>query len=121
MSNVLTNLIKQQLERYGNEREAFSTIDVAGKRLVPTTWAQLSSDVDNVAAALAVLGVEPGNMIASFTGNCAEFIITDFACYRNRAVPVAIYATSSPEQVSYIVRDAGATIYSSLYIGTLCI
>ncbi|MDE6207675.1 MAG: long-chain fatty acid--CoA ligase [Muribaculaceae bacterium] len=110
MSNVLTNLIKQQLERYGNEREAFSTIDVAGKRLVPTTWAQLSSDVDNVAAALAVLGVEPGNMIASFTGNCAEFIITDFACYRNRAVPVAIYATSSPEQVSYIVRDAGAKL-----------
>ena len=32
--------------------------------------------------------------------------MTDFGAFANRAVPVSIYSTSSPEQVEYIARDA---------------
>lgn len=108
MTNILTSIVRQQVERYGAEREAFSTIDVDGCRLVPTTWGQLSERVDRVACAFEILGLEPGDMVALFSSNCPEMLITDFACFRNRAASVAIYATSSPEQVEYILRDCGA-------------
>ena len=110
MSNILTTLISHQLERYGSEREAYSSIDYDGRRLVPTSWGDFAATVDNVACAFEVLGIEPGDMVAIFAQNCQEILHTDFGCYRNRAIPVAIYATSSPEQVKYIVNDAGAKI-----------
>ncbi|MDE6160449.1 MAG: long-chain fatty acid--CoA ligase, partial [Muribaculaceae bacterium] len=63
---------------------------------------------------LETLGIEPQDMIAIFAPNCPEILITDFGAYANRAVPVSIYATSSPEQVGYIVRDASARM---LFVG----
>lgn len=115
MSNILTTLIGDQLRRYGADRVAYSTIDYDGRRLVTVTWGEFAETVEKVACALEVLGVEPGDMIAIFSPNCQEILQTDFGCYRNRAVPVAIYATSSPEQVKYIVNDAGAKL---LFVGS---
>ncbi len=63
-----------------------------------------------MACALEILGIEPADIVAIIANNCPEFLITDFACYRNRAVPVSIYATSSPEQIEYIIKDAEARI-----------
>ncbi len=110
MSNILTNLISRQLERYGSDREAYSTIDYDGRRLVGCGWGEFADAVGKVACAFEVLGIEPGDMVAVFAPNCKEILLTDFGCYSNRAVPVSIYATSSPEQVKYIVNDAGAKI-----------
>jgi len=108
MENILTDLVRHQEERYGSDREAFSVIDVEGSRLIPTTWGDFHRDVDHMAYALDTLGVKPGDMIAVLSPNSPKIWITDFACFRNRAVPVAIYATSSPEQIQYIVNDAAA-------------
>lgn len=110
MSNILTHLISRQLERYGANREAFTLIDIAERKLLPVTWGEFDTLVENAACAFEILGIKPGDMVAVFTPNCPEFIYTDFACYRNRAIPVAIYATSSAEQVKYIVNDAGAKL-----------
>jgi long-chain acyl-CoA synthetase len=43
-----------------------------------------------------------------------ECLITDFAAYANRAVPVPMYATSSPAQIEYIINDASI---STLFVG----
>ncbi len=110
MTNILTTLTGAQVKRYGADRVAYSTIDYDSRKLVATTWGEFADTVGNVACALEVLGLEPGDMVAIFAPNCQEIIQTDFACYRNRAVPVSIYATSSPEQVKYIVNDAGAKL-----------
>lgn len=108
MQNILTNLVRVQHERYGSDREAFSRVDVAGKKCISTTWGEFRRDVDNMACALEILGLQPGDMICVLSPNSPEILITDFACYSNRAVPVSIYATSSPEQIKYIIKDAGA-------------
>lgn len=118
MPNILTNLVETQLARYGAGRTAFTHIDLdapGGGTLKPTTWGQLASKVSQVAAAMAVLGIKPADMVAVFAPNCPEILITDLGCFANRAVPVAIYATSSPEQVQYIVNDSGA---SMIVVGT---
>lgn len=108
MQNILTNLVRVQHERYGSDREAFSRVDVAGKKCISTTWGEFRRDVDNMACALEILGLQPGDMMCVLSPNSPEILITDFACYSNRAVPVSIYATSSPEQIKYIIKDAGA-------------
>lgn len=111
MTNILTNLVKMQLRRYGANRVALSKIELdnpSGPVSVPVGWGELARQVGEASAALASMGLEPGQTVAIFAPNCPEIVITDFACYANRAVPVAIYATSSPEQVKYIVNDSGA-------------
>ncbi len=74
------------------------------------SWREFDRRVVIAARALAALGVEPGHCVATFSANRPENLITDFACYRNRAVSVSIYATSSPEQVAYIVNDASCAV-----------
>jgi len=115
MQNILTNLVRVQHERYGSDREAFSLVDVAGKKCISTTWGEFRRDVDNMACALEILGLQPGDMMCVLSPNLPEILVTDFACYSNRAIPVAIYATSSPEQIKYIIEDAGANF---IMVGT---
>lgn len=115
MPNILTHIIERQTGRYGRERVALTTIDTATRTLHPCTWGELADRVGQAACALEILGIKPQDNIAILAPNCSEILVTDFACYRNRAVPVSIYATSSAEQVRYIVNDARAR---ALFAGT---
>lgn len=74
------------------------------------SWREFEADTLTAAAALAVLGIGPACCVATFSANRPENLFTDYACYRNRAVSVSIYATSSPEQVAYIVNDSQSSI-----------
>lgn len=108
MQNILTDLVRLQEQAYGPDREAYSTVDVDAGVCRKASWGEFRRDVDNMACALEILGIKPADMVAVLAPNCAQILITDFACFRNRAVPVAIYATSSPEQIQYIINDSGA-------------
>jgi len=59
--------------------------------------------------------VKEEERVAVFSPNDPKILATDFGCFANRAVTVSIYATSSEEQVEYIVRDSGAGI---IFVGT---
>lgn len=74
------------------------------------SWDELHKKVTDFACALEIMGIEPQTMVNVFSANCPEILITDFACYRNRAIPVSLYATSSREQVEFIINDSGATM-----------
>lgn len=108
MANLLTNLTACR-RRDTPAKVAFRTRTASGE-WVAHTWKEFATDVDNAAYALETLGIGPADKLAIFSANCPEMLVTDFASYRNRAVPVALYATSSLEQVEYIVNDAGARI-----------
>lgn len=109
MTNTLTTLIESQRQLYGGNRTAFTqrTGDGVWK---PYTWEEFDAIVKDVAAGLEILGLKETENIGIFSANRAEIIITDFAAYSNRAVPVSIYSTSSADQVGYIVHDAGINI-----------
>jgi len=115
MPNILTHIIERQTERYGRSRVAFTTIDTASHTLRPCTWGEFEDRVDHAACALEILGIKLQDNVAILAPNCSEILVTDFACYRNRAIPVSIYATSSAEQVKYIVNDARA---KAIFAGT---
>lgn len=113
-NNILTTLTAGQSRRYGDARDAYRYRDPLTGTWIGRSWAAFDTDICHAACALETLGITPGDMIAVFSANCPQILITDMACYRNRAVPVSIYSTSSPEQVSYIVNDSGARI---LFVG----
>ena len=106
MANILTDLTDIR-RKDSPERVAYRYRDDNGI-WQPRSWEHFAEDVDNIAYALETLGLSPSEMLAIFSANCPEILITDFAAYHNRAVPVSLYATSSPEQVEYILNDAGA-------------
>lgn len=105
MRNTLTDLI--YIHSDATPSRTALTQRVAPGRWTPITWSYLREKVDDVSRAMEILGVKPDDKVGIFTANRAEIIITDFAAYANRAVPVSIYSTSSTDQVDYIVNDAG--------------
>lgn len=111
MLNILTELVDKQTLKYG-DREAFSSL-VNGE-WKPTSWNEFNYDVNTIACALEILGVKEFDNLAVFSANRPEILVTDFASYYNRAVPISIYATSSYDQVKYIINDAGVEI---LFVG----
>lgn len=111
MTNILTTLTAAQSRAFGDKRPAYhnrTTAPDGSHNWEPTSWASFSEAVDNAAYALETLGILPQEMVAVFAANCPGILITDFACYRNRAIPVSIYSTSSADQVKYILNDSGA-------------
>jgi long-chain acyl-CoA synthetase len=77
---------------------------------VEITWSELRERVDRVAGGLANLGLGKGDTVALMLNNRPEFLIVDLAAVSLGAVPFSIYQTASPEQIQYVVSDAGAKL-----------
>ena len=106
MTNILTNLPGRQ-SKANPDAVALRRRDEQGN-WNPITWRAVAEQVDFVAFGLETLGLNAFEMIAIFSANRPENLIIDFAAFRNRAIPVSLYSTSSREQVEYIINDAGA-------------
>lgn len=113
MPNTLTDLIVKQALRYG-DRPVFAYKTSLDGEWIDCSWNSFSRQVDTVACALEILGLEENDAIAVFSSNRPEILVTDFAAYANRVVPVSIYATSTRSQVEYIIKDASARM---LFVG----
>ncbi len=88
------------------DRVAVRTIDNA----VSLTWGALATRVDALAGGLARLGVQRGHTVAIMLSNRPEFHLADLAAMTLGATPFSIYQTLSPEQIEYVVGDAGARV-----------
>jgi long-subunit acyl-CoA synthetase (AMP-forming) len=77
---------------------------------VSLTWSELRERVDALAGGLAALGVRRGDRVALMLGNRPEFHIADLAVMTLGATPFSIYQTFSPEQIAFVVADAGAKV-----------
>ena len=72
------------------------------------TWGELRERVDALAAGLAGLGLERGDTVALLFGNRPEFHLSDLAVVTAGGTPFSIYMQYGPEQIRYVVTDAGA-------------
>jgi long-subunit acyl-CoA synthetase (AMP-forming) len=71
------------------------------------SWRDYSAAVRKRAAGLAKLGVKRGDTVGFMLVNRPAFHLTDCAAMHLGATCFSVYNTSSPEQVEYVVRDAG--------------
>jgi len=86
--------------------------DVAFSKPSAGTWvdvtnAQFLAEVRALAKGLMAAGVGPGERVGIMSRTRYEWTLADFALWTAGAVPVPIYETSSAEQITWIVQDAG--------------
>jgi long-subunit acyl-CoA synthetase (AMP-forming) len=77
---------------------------------VSLTWREYAERTRRVAAGLAALGVERGDTVALMLTNRPEFHFCDAGAMHLGATPFSIYNTYTPEQIEYLVGDAGNTV-----------
>jgi long-subunit acyl-CoA synthetase (AMP-forming) len=74
------------------------------------TWAQLRDRVNALAGGLAHLGLNKDDTVALLFGNRPEFHLCDLAVMMVGGTPFSIYNTYAPNQIEFVVSDAGARI-----------
>ena len=103
----------RQAQKYG-EREIIRHKDYATNEWISVSWNKFHSLIDTAAYALAQIGIKEKENIITFTQNALYGLVTDFGSFRNRAVVAPLYATSSPDQITYIINETEARI---LFVG----
>lgn len=74
------------------------------------TYDELRKDVDRFRAALARLGVGPGDRVALISRNSVEWAIAAYATFGRKAALVPMYEAQSAEEWEYILSDSGAKL-----------
>ncbi|MGH9053790.1 MAG: AMP-dependent synthetase/ligase [Acidimicrobiia bacterium] len=77
----------------------------------PTTWVQARLRVESIAAGLLALGMEKGDRVAFVGKNLPSWAATDYGIQHAGAIGVPVYATSAPEQISYVLNHSGSRVY----------
>ncbi len=101
----LSVLIHDQAAKYG-DREALLYKDFGGKTWKSCSWNEFSQKVKVVSNAMLNLGVKVQENIGIFSQNSMQYIVCDFGAWGVRAVTIPFYATSSEQQIQFMVNDA---------------
>jgi long-chain acyl-CoA synthetase len=97
--------VHEQAKKYG-DREMLIYQDFGGKEWKSLSWNQVSQTVKQVSNALLNLGVKVQENIGIFSQNSVQYIECDFGAWGIRAVTIPFYATSSEQQIQFMVNDA---------------
>ena len=91
---------------------------VDGERCL--TYAQLAPEVDRYARGFVAAGVAPGDRVAVWAPNCAEWMLAALGLLRVGAVLVPLNTRFKGGEAAFIVRDAGATTLLTVrgFLGT---
>ena len=74
------------------------------------TTKEFADLVDKVAKGFIASGVGPGDRVSILSATRYEWTVIDYAVWRAGGTTVAIYETSSPSQVQYIVENSGTSL-----------
>ena len=101
----LARLIHDQAKKYG-DREVLIYKDFGGTEWKSFSWNQFSQKVKIVSNALLNLGVKVQENVGVFSQNSIQYLFCDFGAWGIRAVTIPFYATSSEQQIQFMVNDA---------------
>ncbi len=101
----LSVLIHEQAKKYGN-KPALTFRSFGSLKWKTVSWNQFSLRVKQVSNAMLNLGIKPQENVGVFSQNCIQYLYTDFGAYGIRACTVPLYATSSEQQIQYMLNEA---------------
>jgi len=104
--NTLADLFRQ-LEQRGRA-DLFMVRQ--GATFADVDAATFAGNTRRCAAALAALGVGPGDRVGLICSNRLQWHVIDFACHLRGAVLVPIFSTLTAAQVRYIFADSGCKV-----------
>lgn len=79
-------------------------------RYHPITYGRLAERVRRVATGLLAAGVGPGDRVVLLMENRPEWAVADYAAMAIGAVTVPLYCSYRPQDMRYVIEDAGARI-----------
>ena len=101
----LSSIVHEQADRYGS-REALIFRSFGSLKWKSVSWKQFSLRVKQVSNAMLNIGLRPQDNIAVFAQNCIQYLYTDFGAYGIRVASIPFYATSSEQQIQFMINDA---------------
>lgn len=90
--------------------ERTALLEKRGGEWEPITWREFGERVAAISFGLKALGIGKGDRVAIFSENRVEWTFADMAILALGAVSVPIYATSSAEQIHYILEHSESRI-----------
>lgn len=102
------SVVKENAIKYGN-RDVFRYRD-SSKSIRAMNWTRMFSKCEQISLALLADGYGFESNIGILSHNCPEWTITDIAILGIRGVVVPVMATSSKEQIKYIVDETAMQI-----------
>ena len=109
----LSVLIHEQAKKYGS-KPVLTYRDFGSREWKTISWNQFSDTVKKLSNALLNIGVGVQENVGIFSQNAVQYIYTDFGAFGIRAVTVPFYATSSEDQIRFMIHDAEIRV---LFVG----
>lgn len=100
----LSVLIHDLANKYG-DKTALTFKKFGSDKWKSVSWNQFSLRVKQVSNALLNIGAKPHDKIAVFSQNCVHYLYTDFGAYGIKVCSIPFYATSSEQQIQYMIND----------------
>ena len=116
---TLPGLVQDAAARFG---EAEAVVDRNGPGGTVTRWTfdQLADEVATASRAVVAQGIEPGDRVAVWAPNCAEWIVAALGAVGAGAVLVPLNTRYKGAEAAYILRASGARILFTVqgFLGT---
>jgi long-chain acyl-CoA synthetase len=110
--DTIGGMFKPRVEKYGDRVMMKRRLGDAWKEI---SWNEFNDKVKKLALALISNGINPGDRVAIFSPNSPEWQMVDMALVSIGAADVPLYATITPKQAEYIIKDSGSKI---VFVGT---
>ena len=109
IAKTLDGLFQERVRRSPNAL-AYRNFDEASGTWKDYTWIDTEQLIARWQAALAAEGLEPGDRVAIMLRNSVHWVLFDQAAMGLGLVTVPLYTSDRPENIAYIVQDAGAKL-----------
>ena len=103
----LASMILERAARYGSRRVFLRKRDNSWEDI---SWQQFGDRIVRAARGLAALGFQSGDRLAILADNRPEWPLIDLAGLYLGGVDVPLYLTSPPDDLAYVLNDAGASV-----------
>ena len=109
LANTLPGLFQLRVQK-SPESLAYGYFDDEKKDWLKLNWQQVAKRVGNIRSALKKENLNKGERIAIMLRNCPEWFMFDIAAIGIGLVTVPLYTNDRPDNVAYIVNDAGVKL-----------
>jgi long-chain acyl-CoA synthetase len=103
----LVELCERSVRTYA-DRPLFGTKDGESWRWI--TYAEFGAQVDAFRAALAAMGVGPGDRVGIVADNRVEWAVACYATYGRNAAFIPMYEAQKPDEWVFILADSGCKV-----------
>jgi fatty-acyl-CoA synthase len=105
IANTIGGALNRAAERWG-DRDAL----VACHQQLRYSYRELRDEADRAARALIALGVQRGDRVGIWSGNCAEWMITQYAAAKAGALLVNVNPAYRLRELEYALTHSGVSV-----------